>query len=66
MSWKNAVLLLFVCCLGDLWISVIFQIRVTGWYIEPDISLIGIEFIHLNVNSRLVYFPLVSGQGNKL
>lgn len=59
-------LLLYMCCLGDSWISVIFRIQATGWYMEPDISLIGIEFIHLNVNSKLGYVPLVSGQGNKL
>lgn len=59
-------LLLYVCCLGDSRISILFQIGATGWYMEPDISLIGIEFIHLNMNSKLAYVPLVSGQGNKL
>lgn len=61
-----SLLLLYVCCLGDSWISVIFQIRATGWYMEPGISLIGIEFILLNMNSKLEYVPLVSALGNKL
>lgn len=57
-------LLLYVCCLGDSWISVVFQIGAAGWYMEPNISLIGIKFIHLDVNSKLEYVPLDSHQGN--
>lgn len=31
---------------------------------EPNISLIGVKFIHLDVNSKLEYVPLDSHQGN--
>lgn len=57
-------LLLYACCLGDVWISVVFQIGAAAQYMEPNISLIGVKFIHPDVNSKLEYVPLDSHQGN--